>query len=170
MLAGFSPEFTCGTRAWSEDGLTQMEIFLHRDTHIPLGSVGTFVIPPSSCSLKPSPLISHALQRRRTLLAHRYHHAICFRFVPRALPLCKMSREREKCNYLVMAVLTQGRAMLTSHSLSVLLTNCPWGCSCPIPVGESPRAAPPPSLFTPHKFFSGLFLLKKIFAALQKRH
>lgn len=153
MLGGSSPEFTCGTGVWSEDGLTQMEIFLHRDTHNPLGSMGTFVTPPSSCCLELSPLISHAPKRRGTLLAHRCHHAICFRFVPRALPRCKMSREREEYNYLVRALLTQGRATPTSHSLSVLLTNCPWGCSYPIPAGESPRAAPPPSLFTPHHFF-----------------
>lgn len=49
VLGGSSLEFPCETGAWSEDGLTQMEIFLHRDTHVPLGSMGTFVTlhPPA---------------------------------------------------------------------------------------------------------------------------
>lgn len=115
--------------------------------------------PPSSCFVKHSLLISHALQRTGTLLAHRCHHAICFKFVPRALPLCRMSREREKYNYLVTAVLTQGRATPTSHSLSVLLTNCP-GLLLPYPSWEVTQSSTSSFPFHPTSFFLPFSFLK----------
>lgn len=76
-------------------------------------------------------------------------------------------REGEKYNYLVTALLTQGRATLTSHSLSVLLTNCP-GLLLPHPNWEVTQSSTSSFPFHPTSFFSALFLLKNYLLCLKK--